>query len=1225
MRLLELRVSSLPGVEQGFSIEAFAPGVNIVLGPNASGKSRMAHALRCLLDPSASKGEPVHVAARFDDDGVERTAERLNDQVHWRADGAPSAAPALPDAQILDAWFLRLEDLTDLGSSDRAIARRLATELAGGIDLPAVRSSLVTVGPKRFAQEKTAFVEAREQRRAAERAASRLVSDHEEVDERTRALEEAIARAARAPKLEAAAGILDAQEELAAVDRALRGFPPAMDRLHDDAWSDAERWRDALRSAEATIGRHEQSITRLEADAAATGLEAELPREADVRALAELVRDLDRYEARAADAEERVAASTGPLRSAVAARGEAIDGPPSDDAAATIPGLDELDELDRLDHDLRALERDAQEVDRRLRSYEAGADDEDAPSSPDRLEREARDAHADAGELLAWIAAPDERRRWLRPLAALAWTIALILAVVAAVSGAGDGVAARSGGTLGGPAGAAEAFLAALDRWLAGSLVAAAVALLLGALDRPRIRRSAIRRRLEQRGTVTLDRWDEASVAAAADEAVRRAAVATRRREDAIAADRRRRELLPERDRLERSLADATARYESRLRAAGLDPDRTGRSALERARRARIAMDAAAVAASERERRARALEDLAQQRARIEAAWHRLGPLPDEARASWTDASGTLRSGATSVELLPLVDDLQARVETRDDALRRAAEARAALDEAVDQRDHARTTMHEGLARRLGRTPDSVADDPEEAVRTLFERTERHREWRETVRRRELLVDRIEQGRERIVGDDEPAGWIEAGDRASIETARSDAERAAEEASDLREALLQHELEVRTARDERKLDGARRAERRARDALEVAYDEALASEAAAAVLDRVESTYRSERRPATLASAQAWLDRFTHHAYELRIAASGEDATIEARDRRTGHALAPSQLSSGTRAQTLLALRLAHATSAEASGPSLPFVLDEALTTSDEARFAAVIEALAEVVRGQDRQVLYLSARPSDASLWRRIAQRSDGRVLPPTVLDLVELRGAATQWLPPETDAPGSDPPAEPPPPDGLDAEQYGRRLRVPAIDPWTGGATHPFHLLRDRLDLVHRLARFHVEALGTLEALLGDATQRDRLVEPDDAGLLSARAEAARAWLRSWRRGRGEPVDAEALAASGAISEVYLERVVELAEEHEGDGAALIEALEAKAVSGFREAKRLELQAWLTENGYIDAAEPAGPSERALACEQALARWDGAGGVDGPLLARWLEEGRLRRSVRR
>ena len=241
MRLVELRVMSLPGVTEAFSIDAFAPGVNIVLGPNASGKSRMAHALRCLLDPSASKGQPVHVTARFDDHGIERSAERLGDHVHWRADGVPSEPPPLPDPQILDAWFLRLEDLADLGSSDRAIARRLATELAGGIDLPRVRSSLVTIGPKRFAPEKNAFVEARDERRSAEREASRLAAEHDEVDARTRDLEDAIARAAQVPKLDAATAVLDAQEERAQLDRTLATFPPAMERLHDDAWSDAER------------------------------------------------------------------------------------------------------------------------------------------------------------------------------------------------------------------------------------------------------------------------------------------------------------------------------------------------------------------------------------------------------------------------------------------------------------------------------------------------------------------------------------------------------------------------------------------------------------------------------------------------------------------------------------------------------------------------------------------------------------------------------------------------------------------------------------------------------------------------------------------------------------------------------------------------------------------------------------------------------------------------
>jgi len=69
-----------------------------------------------------------------------------------------------------------------------------------------------------------------------------------------------------------------------------------------------------------------------------------------------------------------------------------------------------------------------------------------------------------------------------------------------------------------------------------------------------------------------------------------------------------------------------------------------------------------------------------------------------------------------------------------------------------------------------------------------------------------------------------------------------------------------------------------------------------------------------------------------------------------------------------------LASRLAFALEAEKDGASLPFFLDEALTTSDERRFRQVASAILTVARDDGRQFVYLSAREDDARLWRKAA-----------------------------------------------------------------------------------------------------------------------------------------------------------------------------------------------------------------------------------------------------------
>ena len=1190
MRLLELRIDALPGVDEPFSLQAFAPGVNLLLGPNASGKSRVAHALRCLVDPEASRGVPIHVRGRFEHDGASWTAERIGDRSTWRTGGVIVDAPPLPDPALLDAWFLRLEDLTEAGGSDAEIARSLATELAGGVDLPAVRERLVTVGRQRFGSLRKDDDRARDARRRAEREASQLAHEHERLHEREAQLERALARAARLPALDAALAALDAQARRAEVDARLATFPPGMARLHAGVEADAERWAGDVERARRARAEAEVEARLADEALAASGLPADRPGHDDVDALRIRAQELAQAEAAVDEARQRSAETAAFARSLVPAAGDEEGAAGEEAETETVPPPPDLATLDRLDVLEEALHHAERALADAERAFAAHAPQDD----PGALASEAARLHDDARTLASWLAAPSPRRRRLARLRPFAWIAAVTSAVVAVV---------RSGDL---PSFAGESLA-----WLIMSGILVLVAFASEASTRPGRGRSTHQADLE--GRVDLVAWTEPHVERALQERLRAVGAVERRRDAALRAEAGLEEARTRRAQAQRRRDDAHDQLVRHARAAGLDPDRTGRGALERARHARTTREAAA---THDQARARLVE--------AERRHERVRAFADEARGALASLvpDGAPATGANAHDLARWADALQARVRRRDQALQRAEGAQRSVEQARARFDEAMRTRVEGLASVLAEAPDAVAADPDAMTVRLRERLEAREAWSETRRELDRLGDRIDAAREAFGADEAVVAWVAQGDRPALASAREGAVRAATEVDEHREELARHDERVRAARRARQLDVARRTERRARDELDRAYDDALSSEAHAWALDRVESTFRSERRPATLAAAAAWFARFTHHAYALDVGPAQREPALQIVDRATGTVLTPAQASSGTRAQALLALRIAHAASAERDGVRLPFVLDEALTTSDADRFAAVATALAEIAREQDRQILYLSARRDDAALWTRLAAGSGGRVPAPTILDLPSLRGADRRW---DAAAPTVDDPrtAPPPPAEGEDPAAYAELLGVPSIDPWRLGAAHPFHLLRDRLDLLRRLLTLRIEDLGALEALLADASLRDRVLGPE-AALLDLRVRAARAWAEAWRTGRGRPVDVTVLANSGAVSDVFLERVAALAAELAGDGDALIAALEAKRVANFRGTAREELAAYLREHGYIDERTTSSPARRALACEAALAPGGADASIDGATLARWLDEGRARRGPR-
>ena len=100
----------------------------------------------------------------------------------------------------------------------------------------------------------------------------------------------------------------------------------------------------------------------------------------------------------------------------------------------------------------------------------------------------------------------------------------------------------------------------------------------------------------------------------------------------------------------------------------------------------------------------------------------------------------------------------------------------------------------------------------------------------------------------------------------------------------------------------------------------------------------------------------------------------------------------------------------------------------------------------------------------------------------------------------------------------------------------------------------------------------------------------------QAVEEFIRSWKKGRGKPVDREVLKESGAVSGSFIEEVTQLAKEANGEAERIIEALRDGEVSRFRAGKMDELEQFFEENGYIKPMDPLEPEEIRIRVVEAL-----------------------------
>ena len=1167
MHLRRLSIRALPGIEPGFTFEPPSTGVNVVTGPNAIGKSSLARGLGYLLASRATDPPGLSLEAELEGTDASWQVSRNGNQIVWRRNGEVVSRPVLPGADRIGLFRLSVEHLLDDDdASDRELAERLWRELHGNFDLSQPRIEIT----RRFAlHEAGRLARAGSERRRVEGAYVELQRREAELPDLERRIGEAVAAGALREHLERALRLADAIDARRAREAALQAFPPDMDRLRGDEIERLKANEGRTRGLHEELRNRQRDLEAAEAALERTGLAQASPPPEDVQATEERLRRLGErsVERRAAHAEWT---ETGAEMREAAAQFNRDRDPPRLDA-------DAFRRAEEIAGPLIGAQARGRELQEQLSL---------AGEAPEAAEIE---RHRDGVEAL---------RAWL------------------AGNAAESGPARTSGGSarIAHWVSLALAALAALAAWIAGALIAFAgavatlVALGFGLLMQ-RARRPAAapptaeaRRRFDETGLTPPPRWDETAV---------------------------RRHLREETESRLNELMLRQARAASSERIA-LQIRKTGESieALEKQRdtlAAEIGFDPR-LPVAEFQRFVHLCSEWDKARARHARQGTRLmrldGEMAEAARfvedflGRWRAADAPGRDGSAErpdlVHLRSAFDDLKGRIESAGEARHRIQSCEAAIRSLADRIAENDAAVESLFAQAGVESSDRTA---------LADRIERLAQWKEA--REALHKSGTEETlvRERLVQRPDLVALAAGGERARLQAELEASTREADEVT----PLVQLQAEIRTrlndAGTDHKLEQAAAEEGRARQALEDKRDEALLATATRTLLDDVERAFEAEHEPAVLRRARERFAEVTARAFDLRLCGDG---TFLAHDVRLGAARALSELSSGTRMQLLLALRMAWIETLEQGGETLPLFLDEALTTSDETRFAVMAQSLERLAGGGDggasgfgdgtasgprRQIFYLSARRHEPALW----QHATGSR--PAVIDLAMVR------FPPEEVPPDVyrvEAPPSLPVPNGRSAEEYASLLGVPPrLDPHRPeGVIHPLHLLRDDLTLLHALMdSWHIRSLGQLEGLLASNAAATALPADEVRRRLGQRCRVVRTWIELWRRGRGRPVDRGVLEQCAAISATYIDRAAELAVRVRGDGEALVGALRAGELDRFRSSKTDELEQWLADEGYIDDQERLTAEDRRRLMLQRAAPATPADAADVNRVVDWLE----------
>ncbi len=1098
-------VRQMPGFPQGgLSIDGIVEGINVIYGPNASGKTTLSRAMQRLLQPSIHRHHTDSISAELVVGGKSFELDYHLGQIACRSAGRDVTAPALAPAEVGQRYVLALHDL--IQEDDGDIVQQILQEAAGGYDLAsAARNEGFNRDKPSGRNNKTVrdYEESVRDRKAAEERLISIERSAQRLAELERQRCEAHAALLRQHVIEDVLDAKEKDEQLLQAKRALMVFPEGMSKLVGNERSRLIALQDKLTGLRNKLTRERRLLGEAKQELVATALPEE---GVSARSVHGLQARSDTLRDRATDISRlrrEVVGAQETLSGALKRLGPEV----SPIRAATVDGalLEKLLKFIRQSEEQWLDAKASERVTDWLTSV---------PAESQSLET----LREGIVLLQQWLG--EERISPLRANEKWEWIIAALMTVVVSLL---------------------MMFVHPSWLWL---LILAGV-LLAWAFLRPFLSTSPtaaqeIPNQWIGLGLTPPSTWTPVDVQAT----IRR---------------------------LQQEWAASQLALEKSMRFADLQKRQQtyhGRQQqidkVRQAWRSRLGIEID-IDDARLYLLAGALRDAQVARTRVNAVHAEL----TEAQRQHGQLLAKINTEVTLFVNATAADDSEASSLIRDLVQRREDFSRA-----KDRRDHAKHSIQEyaneikdleSNRATLFMDLDLTLDDE----LTLRQWTDQFTHYQQAVKGCRLAQHDASKALAKI---DDHKNLFEQTDE-ELRTELDKCGRLAKTLTSVDEKVGDIRGRVDRAKGENSLEIAIAREESCRDELRVLRDKDAAQLIGNVLVTYLTRQHRDAQQPGVLTHAVGLFARITHGRYRLLVA-PGDPPRFRALDTSLGREQNLDELSSGTRLQLLLSVRVAFVEQQE-RGLQLPLIFDETLGNSDERRARKIIESVVELARG-GRQVFYFTAQHDELGKWRRALREAHD--VTHRELDLARLRGFSEDEHAPELlefEPPQS---LAIPAPKEDDWIEYGRRLNVPQLDRGVNvGGIHLWYVIDDVNEL-HRLLVHDINKWGQLQTLvdIGSAEGLNR-----ESIVLRRAAAAARLLehvLRFWHQGRGKPVERTALEASGAVSEAFIDEASQLALCHDGDARRLIENLRDGQVRRFRTGQIDALETYFVECGYLD-----------------------------------------------